>query len=156
MKILKHLLLIFLVALPFTGIFAQAPKFGHIDMNALFMVMPEYSAIQKTLDDETSKLESQLTVMREELTKLEIEFEKTAATLTPQEQEQKRTEYTQNMGSEACRTLVEISILAGDPVYAGIVTAVEHLPAGELESSENVLQIHKNDMETPANSQRVA
>ena len=97
MKILKHLLLIFLVALPFTGIFAQAPKFGHIDVSAIFMTMPEYSVIQKTLDDETSRLESQLTVMREELTKLEMEFEKTAATLTPQEQEQKQTEYMEMM-----------------------------------------------------------
>ena len=95
MKIIKKLLLIIIMALPCSGLIAQTPKFGHIDLNAVFMVMPEYSAIQKTLDEETSKLESQFTVMREELTKLENDFAQNAANMTPQQQEQKRTEYVE-------------------------------------------------------------
>ena len=135
MKIIKHLLLIFMATLPFTGIFAQAPKFGHIDMNALFMVMPEYSAIQKTLDEETTRLESQLTVMREDLTKLEREFEQTAASLTPQQQEQKQTEYmemlerVQTFFSNAQETLQQRQMELQQPVIEKLHKAIDDVGA---------------------------
>ena len=142
MKIVKHLLLIFIVVLPFTGVFAQAPKFGHIDVNAVFMAMPEFSAIQKTLDDETARLESQFTVMKEDLTKMELEFEQTAANLTPEQQEQKRTEYfemvekVQAFVENSQQTLEQRYAELQQPVLNKLLKAVE-----DVGIEENMLYI---------------
>ena len=50
--------------------------------------------------------------------------------------EQRQTESAKDVGGNACATLVEVSILTGDPISAGIATAVEYLPSGEREQSD--------------------
>ena len=94
MKIIKQLLLLLMIM---SGIelSAQTLKFGHLDVNQVFMAMPEFEIIKKTLEDETSKLEMQFTIMREELQKFEDEYERTAANLTPQQRLSKEKEYSE-------------------------------------------------------------
>ena len=77
------------------GTFAQTMKFGHIDVNQVFMTMPETHNIQKTLDDEISTLEMQFTVMREELQKLEDEYVRSMSSLTPEQRQTKEMEYAE-------------------------------------------------------------
>jgi outer membrane protein len=89
----KHFIILLFAVLPLATLSAQAPKFGHIDINQLFMVMPEYNTIQKTLDSETAKLESQFTDMREELQKLESDYAQNAASLSQQQRQAKEAEY---------------------------------------------------------------
>ena len=94
MKIGKYLLLWVVITASALGLSAQTLKFGHIDVNQVFMSMPEFNSIQKTLDDETSRLEMQFTVMREELQKLEDDYTKSHDKLTPQQRQEKESEYS--------------------------------------------------------------
>jgi outer membrane protein len=95
MKKVKILLLLWVVAFFGFNLSAQTLKFGHVDLNEVFTEMPEFNNIQKTLDDETSKLEMQFTVMREELQKLESEYAKNREKLTAQQRQEKEKEYTE-------------------------------------------------------------
>ena len=137
MKTIRHLFLILLVILPCSRVLAQTPKFGHVDLNAIFMVMPEYSAIQKTLDDETSKLESQLTVMQEDLRKLEDDFAQNAANMTTQQQQQKSEEYNEMMGkiqvffTNAQESLQQKQMELQQPVIDKLNKAIDDVGAEE-------------------------
>ena len=77
---------------------AQTLKFGHVSLESIAAEMPEYKQIQTILDAETSKLENQFTTMREELTKIESDYQQKAATLTPAERQAKETELMEMQG----------------------------------------------------------
>ena len=64
MKTLKTILLV--VSTMMIGVVANAQelKFGHVDSQALLANMPDKLAAEKTLQDEASKLEEQLKIMR--------------------------------------------------------------------------------------------
>ena len=65
-----HLLLA-TVALSLSALSAQAQqlKFGHFDSGAFLQSMPEALNIQKTLNDEQSKMENQLVSLQEDFNK---------------------------------------------------------------------------------------
>lgn len=92
MRIGKLLILATVIVLTGSTLKAQTLKFGHIDVEALVLEMPEYKTIQTTLDSETSKLESQFTSMREELSKLEADYQKNGAALSATAKEAKEKE----------------------------------------------------------------
>lgn len=95
MRIGKLLFLAMVMVMSGSVLKAQTLKFGHIDVEAVVAEMPEYKNIQTVLDAETTKLESQFTTMREELGKLEADYQQKAAKLNPGEREAKERELTE-------------------------------------------------------------
>lgn len=67
-------------------------KFGHLDSESFLKSLPEVAEIQKTIDDETSKIESQLTVLQEDFTKMQQDFEAASKTLPQDELQEKANE----------------------------------------------------------------
>jgi outer membrane protein len=137
-----------LLAIAFSGynLSAQTLKFGHVDLNQVFTAMPEFNNIQKTLEDETSKLEMQFTVMREELQKLEDDYTRNLANLTPQQRQAKETEYTemaekvQNFYISAQQTLQQKQYELQMPVLEKLLKAVETV--GEEEGFLYIFQVN--------------
>lgn len=61
---------------------AQAPKFGHIDIQQLIMVMPERVTAMNEMDKTTKELEDMLTTMQTELQTMYKEFTDKQATMS--------------------------------------------------------------------------
>ncbi len=76
---MKKTLFILLALLP-TTIFAQ--KFGHINSQELFALMPEMKAVKQKLDTLQSSYENQLVGMQEEFNKKLQDFQQNQATMT--------------------------------------------------------------------------
>ncbi len=66
------------------GFAQQSVKFGHVDSQALMAGLPDVANVQKTMESEYKTLEGKLTVMQEDLKKMQDEYIKTAESLTPQ------------------------------------------------------------------------
>jgi len=74
--------LISLFLLNITG-FSQAKlKFGHVNSNDLFALMPEKNTAQQALQDYSKQLEDQLVAMQDELQKKYTDYQANQATLT--------------------------------------------------------------------------
>ena len=83
-----------LLTLLFTaGANAQDLKFGHVNVADIVLLMPEYKNISTEMEAESKKLEAQLTSMKEELQKIEIEYENNYETYTAEQREAKEGEY---------------------------------------------------------------
>jgi len=67
-----------------SSIYAQTPKFGQVDVQAILTELPEFKQAQKELDELAAKWESQLSSMGEEMQKKYAEFQQQADSL-PQE-----------------------------------------------------------------------
>lgn len=91
MKI-KSLLILAFVAFGATMIAQQPLKFGHVDTQALMEQLPDVDALQKTMEAEYKSLESKLTVMQEDLQKMQDSYVKSAETMTPEAREKKENE----------------------------------------------------------------
>lgn len=76
--------LITVVALAFSiGLSAQQTlKFGHVDSQALMESLPDVANLKKTMEAEYKSLESKLTVMQEDLKKMQDSYIKNAETYT--------------------------------------------------------------------------
>jgi outer membrane protein len=79
-----------LISMPLS---AQDLKFGHINIADVVLLMPEYKNISKIMEEETTRLETQFSGMREELTKIEIEYENNYLTYTAEQRVAKEQEY---------------------------------------------------------------
>ena len=146
MKKGKYLILLCTIAFSGFNLTAQQLKFGHVDLNQVFTAMPEFTKIQKTLEDETSKLEMQFTVMREELQKLEDDYTKNRDKLTTQQKQAKEKEYTemaekvQNFFTNAQQTLKQRQQELQTPVLDKLLKAVQIV--GEDEGFLYIFQIN--------------
>lgn len=67
-----------------SSLYAQTPKFGTVDIQAILTELPEFKQAQKELEDLAQKWESQLSSMGEEMQKKYAEFQQQADSL-PQE-----------------------------------------------------------------------
>ena len=69
---------IVLIAILLTGMVsmvkAQAPKFGHIDMQQLIQIMPERQAAQDALEKESGEMEDMLATLQKELQTMYQEY----------------------------------------------------------------------------------
>ncbi|ASB48521.1 OmpH family outer membrane protein [Alkalitalea saponilacus] len=95
MRLIRNSGLIIIALLMSFGVSAQTPKFGHVSVADIILQMPEYQQIGKTMEDETAVLERQFTSMREELNRIEIEYENNFDTYTPAQRTAKEEEYAQ-------------------------------------------------------------
>lgn len=74
---------------------AQQLKFGHFDSGAFLQSMPEAATIQKTLNDEQSKMESQLVALQEDFTKQVKDYQQKSSTMTEAEARAKEEELSE-------------------------------------------------------------
>lgn len=94
---MKKLGLAVLIALFFISAssFSQSKlKFGHLNSNDLFALMPEKGASQKTLQDYSKQLEDQLVAMQDELQKKYTDYQANQDTLTALIKKTKEEELT--------------------------------------------------------------
>lgn len=64
---------------------AQQPlKFGHVDTDSVFRALPELAEVEKQMDAEFKKYESQLTTMQEQLKTDQQKYMDEAKNLTPE------------------------------------------------------------------------
>ncbi len=71
---------------------AQDVKIGHFDSQEVLKVMPEVAEIDKTLNDEATKIESQLTILQEDFQKQYEDYQKNASTMTDAQRSAKEQE----------------------------------------------------------------
>ncbi|WP_026474725.1 OmpH family outer membrane protein [Alkaliflexus imshenetskii] len=81
-----------ILSVPLTAM-TQEVKFGHISLADVVLLMPEYQNISKVLESETSVLERQFNSMREELQKIEIDYENNFDKYTQEQKNAKEQEY---------------------------------------------------------------
>lgn len=74
---------------------AQQLKFGHFDSGAFLQSMPEAATIQKTLNDEQSKMENQLVALQEDFNKQVQKYQQDAKTMTAEQQRTKEEELSE-------------------------------------------------------------
>ncbi len=94
MKKLSLTLLISLFLLSVTGFSQSKLKFGHLNSNDLFALMPEKEVAQKTLQDYSKQLEDQLVAMQDELEKKYTDYQANQAKLTDVIKKDKESELT--------------------------------------------------------------
>lgn len=94
MKKLSLTLLISLFLISVTGFSQSKLKFGHLNSNDLFALMPEKAVAQKTLQDYSKQLEDQLVAMQDELEKKYTDYQANQATLTDVVKKTKEEELT--------------------------------------------------------------
>jgi len=77
-----------------TGFSQTKTKFGHLNSNDLFALMPEKEASQKTLQEYSKQLEDQLTAMQDELEKKYNDYQANSATFSDMIKKTKEEELT--------------------------------------------------------------
>ncbi len=82
------------------GINAQTLKFGHVNVQEVMQVMPEFKQMQQDLEGEYDRLENQLATMQEDYKKMEQEYMESAESLSAvvrQQKEQQLMETSQKI-----------------------------------------------------------
>jgi len=88
------LAIVFALLLSTTGFSQTKMKFGHLNSNDLFALMPEKETAQKTLQDYSKQLEDQLVAMQDELEKKYTDYQANAATYSDMIKKTKEEELT--------------------------------------------------------------
>jgi outer membrane protein len=94
MKNIGFAILIALLFINLSGFSQAKTKFGHLNSNDLFALMPEKEAAQKTLQTYSKQLEDQLVAMQDELEKKYTAYQAEQATLTDMIKKTKEEELT--------------------------------------------------------------
>ena len=84
------------------GLNAQNLKFGHVNVQEVMQVMPEFKQMQQDLEGEYDRLENQLATMQEDYKKMEQEYMETAESMSAvvrQQKEQQLMETSQKIQS---------------------------------------------------------
>lgn len=127
---MKKLFVLVCVTLLTFGAFAQKAKFGHVDSNAIFTVMPEKDQASKAVEEYALTLESQLQSLNSELETKYNDYMENQEALSPsirkmKEEElvnlQQRIQAFQVSAQEDMQTK-EMELL--DPIYTKIQDAI--------------------------------
>lgn len=131
----KRYLLVFslslLISLTGTIVAQSSFKFGHVNSQKVIEALPEYKAIEVTMQQETGKMEKQLTDMREEFQRSVTEYQQNAATLSDSERQQteaslaERSQKVQNFYKLAQEALDTKSRTLQEPIIAKYQAAVQ-------------------------------
>jgi outer membrane protein len=77
-------------------VFAQQPlKFGHVNTEELFAALPELDLVEKQMEEEYKKQESQLTTLQEAMKAKQEEYMKLVKTMSNEDRAQREEELTQ-------------------------------------------------------------
>jgi outer membrane protein len=82
MRFISNTIIIGLLLLFSNSVLGQNLKFGHVNIQDVMTVMPEFTQMQKDLEGEYSTLEAQLATMQEDLKKMQEDYMANAKTLT--------------------------------------------------------------------------
>lgn len=88
---MKRLLFIVSVFLT-TMTYAQSFKFGHVDTESFISQLPAVKEVQKTLDAETSKIESTVATLNQDFQKMLQDYQQKAESMTEAERIEKETQ----------------------------------------------------------------
>lgn len=130
---MKKIFVIVCVSFLAFGAFAQKAKFGHVDSNAIFTVMPEKDEASKAVEEYAMTLETQLVALNEELEKKYNDYMENEPNLSPsikqmKEEElmnlQQRIQAFQVSAQEDMQTK-EMELL--EPIYEKIQVAIKEV-----------------------------
>lgn len=122
---------LFIIALLFVGMMPlkaqQGLKFGHIDTEEIFKSLPEMATVEKTLEEEYKKQETQLTALQEQLKVKQEAYIKEAKTLSPDTKAEREKELMDfNQRIQNFYTLAQQQIQAKQQeLHAPLVKKVE-------------------------------
>ena len=106
-------------------------KFGHVNSQRIIESLPEFKAIEVTIQQETGNMEKQLTDMREEFQRSVNEYQQNAATMSESVRQQteaslgERSQKIQNFYKLAQESLDTKSRNLQEPIIAKYRSAVE-------------------------------
>ncbi len=130
---MKKIFVIVCVSLITLGAFAQKTKFGHVDSNAIFTVMPEKEEASKAVEEYAMTLETQLQALNSELEQKYNDYMENQEALSPsirqmKEEElvnlQQRIQAFQVSAQEDMQTK-EMELL--EPIYTKIQDAIKEV-----------------------------
>jgi len=90
--IMKKIIVLLLIVASTVSAFAQKSKFGHVDSNAIFSVMPEKEQATKAVEDYAKTLETQLQALNQELETKYNDYTANEATYSPSIKQMKEDE----------------------------------------------------------------
>lgn len=89
---MKKIILLLLIVASSVSLFAQKPKFGHVDSNSLFTLMPEREQASKAVEQYAKTLEAQLQELNKELETKYNDYTANEATYSPSIKQMKQDE----------------------------------------------------------------
>lgn len=89
---MKKLFVILCISLLTVGAFAQKSKFGHVNSNAVFSLMPEKQVASKAVEDYAMTLETQLQSLNKELELKYNDYMEKQTTMSPSIKQMKEEE----------------------------------------------------------------
>ncbi len=89
---MKKIIVLLLIVASSVSLFAQKPKFGHVDSNTIFSVMPEREQASKAVEEYAKTLETQLQELNKELETKYNTYTAEEATYSPSIKQMKQDE----------------------------------------------------------------
>lgn len=88
---------------------AQELKFGHFDSQSFIEKLPETQKMKNTIEEETKKIENQLTILQEDFNKMQQDFQSKLNTMTDEQKAEKYSELQET--NQKIQNFVQLSQL---------------------------------------------
>ncbi|MDR2836519.1 MAG: OmpH family outer membrane protein [Bacteroidales bacterium] len=127
---MKKIIIFIFIALNIAT-YAQKGKFGHVDSNAIFDLMPEKNDSKKTLEEYSRTLEEQMAVLQKEFETKYTEYQSKSTTWSSSIKELKEDDLMtlqqriQNFQQQAQKDLQEKEASLLEPLYNKIKDAIK-------------------------------
>jgi len=128
---MKKLSLFLLIAVFSFSCFAQKAKFGHVDSNTLFTLMPEKEEATKSIEQYAMTLEQQLLALNEELETKYNDYVANETTYSPSIKQMKQEELVnlqqriQTFQTQAQEDMQNKEVELLEPIYSKIQDAIK-------------------------------
>ena len=128
---MKKLFVILCISLLTVGAFAQKAKFGHVNSNAVFTLMPEKQTASKAVEDYAMTLETQLQSLHKELELKYNDYMEKQETMSPSIKQMKEEEIVNlQQRIQAFQTRAQEDMQAKEmellePIYTKIQDAIK-------------------------------
>ncbi|HOZ29843.1 MAG TPA: OmpH family outer membrane protein [Bacteroidales bacterium] len=128
---MKKISLLLLISVFAMSCFAQKGKFGHVDSNTLFTLMPEKEEATKNIEQYAMTLEKQLLALNEELETKYNDYTANEATYSPSIKQMKQEELVnlqqriQTFQTQAQEDMQNKEVELLEPIYTKIQDAIK-------------------------------
>jgi outer membrane protein len=128
---MKKLGILLLIVVFSVATFAQKSKFGHVDSNSIFSLMPEKGEATKTIEQYAMTLEKQLLALNEELETKYNDYMAIEATYSPSIKQMKQEELVnlqqriQTFQTKAQEDMQNKEVELLEPLYTKIQDAIK-------------------------------
>ena len=132
---MKKLFVILSISLLTVGAFAQKAKFGHVNSNAVFTLMPEKQVASKAVEEYAMTLETQLQSLNKELESKYNDYMAKQETMSPSIKQMKEEEIVNlQQRIQAFQTRAQEDMQAKEmellePIYTKIQNAIKEVGA---------------------------